>query len=195
MSIVTDDLLWERMNRAVETIRQRLERAAAALDAAGIPYAVVGGNAVAIYVGLVDRGAVRTTRDVDFLLRRDDLARATAVLERVGFESAQSFGVNMFLDGPDALPSEAIHIVFAGEKVKADDPLANPDVTESERPTTFQVLTLAALVRMKLTSFRLKDQVHLQDLVRVGLVDATWCDRFPMVLAERLRGIVANPNA
>jgi hypothetical protein len=195
MSTVTNDLLWERMNRAVEAIRQRLERAAAALDAAGIPYAVVGGNAVAIYVGLVDRGAVRTTRDVDFLLRRDDLARATAVLERAGFESAESFGVTLFLDGPDALPSEAIHIVFAGEKVKADDPLANPDVTESERPTTFQVLTLAALVRMKLTSFRLKDQVHLQDLVRVGLVDASWCDRFPAALAERLRGIVANPNA
>jgi len=195
MSTVTDDLLWERMNRAVETIRQRLERAAAALDSAGIPYAVVGGNAVAIYVGLVDRGAVRTTRDVDLLLRRDDLERATAALEKAGFAAAESFGVTMFLDGPKALPSEAVHIVFAGERVKADDPLASPDVAESERPTTFQVLTLEALVRMKLTSFRLKDQVHLQDLVRVGLVDATWCDRFPTVLAERLRGIVANPNA
>ena len=195
MSTVTNDLLWERMNRAVEAIRQRLERAAATLDAAGIPYAVVGGNAVAIYVGLVDRGAVRTTRDVDFLLRRDDLARATAALEKAGFAAAESFGVTMFLDGPDALPSESVHIVFAGEKVKADDPLANPDVAESQRPTTFQVLTLEALVRMKLTSFRLKDQVHLQDLVRVGLVDASWCDRFPAVMAERLRGIVANPDA
>jgi hypothetical protein len=195
MSAVTNDLLWERMNRAVEAIRQRLERAAAALDAASIPYAVVGGNAVAIYVGLVDRGAVRTTRDVDFLLRRDDLTQATIALESEGFAATDSFGVTMFLDGPNALPSEAIHIVFAGEKVKTDDPLANPDVIESERPTTFQVVTLEALVRMKLTSFRLKDQVHLQDLVRVGLVDASWCDRFPAALAERLRGIVANPNA
>ncbi len=195
MSVVSNDVLWERMSRAVEAIRQRLERAAAALDAAGIPYAVVGGNAVAVHVGLVDRGAVRTTRDVDVLLRREDLARATIALEQSGFHATESFGVTMFRDGPAALPSESVHVVFAGEHVKPDDLLPSPDVVESARPTSFQVLTLEALVRMKLTAFRLKDQVHLQDLVRVGLVDETWCDRFPAVLAERLREIVANPNA
>ena len=40
---------------------------AAALNQAGIPYAVVGGNAVASWVATVDAGAVRNTRDVDLL--------------------------------------------------------------------------------------------------------------------------------
>jgi hypothetical protein len=68
MSSITNDALWGRRTGAVEAIRQRLDRAAAALDGAGIPYAAVGGNAVAVHVGLVDRGAVRNTRDIDLLL-------------------------------------------------------------------------------------------------------------------------------
>jgi len=47
---------------------------------------------------------------------------------------------------------------------------------------------------MKLVAFRLKDQVHLQDMTRLGLIDATWPERFPDVLAERLRQILANPD-
>ena len=53
---------------------------------------------------------------------------------------------------------------------------------------------LEALVRMKLVAFRLKDQVHLQDMTRLGLIDATWPARFPDVLADRLRQILANPD-
>jgi hypothetical protein len=183
------------MTRAVESIRQRLERAAAVLDTAGIPYAVVGGNAVAVWVGMVDRGSVRNTRDVDVLLRRADLPAATAALEQAGFVPARTFGVTMFLDGPDAKPSESLHIVFAAEKVQPDYTLAAPDVSEAQRPTTFSVLSLEALVRMKLTSFRLKDRVHVQDLIGVGLVDASWCERLPAELAGRLQELIDNPDA
>jgi hypothetical protein len=124
------------MVRAVEKVRDRLLRAAAALEKAGIPYAVIGGNAVAVWVGMVDRGAVRNTRDVDLLLRRGDLAMATPALEAAGFVAAKSFGVTMFLDGPDAKPSESLHIIFAGEKVQNDYTAAAPDVTAAERPTS-----------------------------------------------------------
>ena len=41
------ELVLERMVRAVEKVRERLLRATAALDAAGVLYAVIGGNAVA----------------------------------------------------------------------------------------------------------------------------------------------------
>ena len=58
---------WERMIRAVEKVRERLMRATAALEAAGIPYAVAGGNAVAAWVSRVDEAAVRNTQDVDIL--------------------------------------------------------------------------------------------------------------------------------
>jgi hypothetical protein len=195
MSSISNDLLWQRMTSAVEAVRNRLERACAALDAASVEYAVVGGNAVAVWVGMIDQGAVRNTRDVDILLRRGDLERATQALAAAGFVPVQSFGVTMFLDGPDARPSDSVHIVFSGEKVQANYLLPAPDVAEAERPTVFRVLSLESLVRMKLTSFRLKDRVHLQDLIAVGLVNATWLERLPTELADRLRELLANPNA
>ena len=64
---------WERALLAAEKVKERLRRATRALDSAGVPYAVAGGNAVAEWVGRVDEDAVRTTRDVDLLLRRSDL--------------------------------------------------------------------------------------------------------------------------
>src|SRR4029434_11005790 len=76
---------WDRMIRAVEKVRERLLRAVAALRAAGVPYAVAGGNAVAAWVSRVDEAAVRNTRDVDILLRREDLPAATEAMQRAGF--------------------------------------------------------------------------------------------------------------
>jgi hypothetical protein len=40
------------------------------------------------------------------------------------------------------------------------------------------VLSLEALVRMKLTSFRDKDRTHLRDMLEVELIDETWTKRF-----------------
>jgi hypothetical protein len=93
------DIAWERLVTAVEKVRERLRRAANALEQAGIPYAVIGGNAIAAWVGEVDETAVRNTRDVDFLLRRADLERAKTTLAAVGFHYRVSSGITMFLDG------------------------------------------------------------------------------------------------
>src|SRR5213595_2362149 len=76
---------WERMIRAVEKVRERLRRVVAALQAANVPYALVGGNAVAAWVSRVDETAVRNTQDVDILLRRTDLPSAKAALAKAGF--------------------------------------------------------------------------------------------------------------
>src|SRR5262245_31796328 len=57
----------ERMDRAVETVRDRLLRATAALERAGISYAVIGGHAVAAWVSRVDPLLARYTRDVDIV--------------------------------------------------------------------------------------------------------------------------------
>src|SRR5947208_1546754 len=64
----------ERMFHAVEKVRERLLRATAALDDAGVPYAVIGGHAVAAWVSKVDEALVRNTQDVDLLVRRRNLA-------------------------------------------------------------------------------------------------------------------------
>src|ERR1700693_2100729 len=162
---------WERALMAAEKVKERLRRATKALDAAGVPYAVAGGNAVAEWVARVDEGAVRNTRDVDLLVRRTDLPAARTALEAAGFVYHQLLDVDRFIDGPQGRPSEAVHILFAGEKVRPDYQHASPDLDESERAAEFQVLTLPALVRMKLIANRRKDQVHVLDLIGVGLTD------------------------
>jgi hypothetical protein len=183
----------DRMVRAVEKVRERLLKAVGALEAAGIPYAVAGGNAVAAWVSTVDEAAVRNTRDVDMMLRRADLERARTALEGVGFFYRHTAGLDVFLDGPDSSVRDAVHIVFANEMVRPHEPAANPELTESERADEFVVLSLEALVRIKLTAYRDKDRTHLRDLIEVGLVDRSWIDRLPKPLAVRLQAILDDP--
>jgi hypothetical protein len=179
---------------AVERVRDRLSRATAALEAANIPYAVIGGNAVAVWVATVDAAAVRNTQDVDILLRRGDMPAARQALEAAGFIYQEVAGVELFLDGPDSTPRDAVHVLFAQEKVRAYYTSETPDVSESEKPKDFRVLNLEALVRMKLTSFRRKDQVHLQDMLEMGLIDASWTSRLPPELGARLQHLIDTPE-
>jgi hypothetical protein len=188
------EVSWERMSNAIEKVRQRLLRAARALDQAGVPYAVAGGNAVAAWVSRVDEAAVRNTQDVDILLRRADLPAAAKALAGNGFVFRHVAGMDMFLDGPEAKARDAVHIVFAAEKVRPDYTAPAPDVSESEETETFRLLSLDALVRMKLTSFRDKDRVHLRDLMDVGLVDDGWLERIPAALRARLQTLLDNPE-
>jgi hypothetical protein len=185
---------WERMARGVEKVRARLLRAAAALEQAGIPYAVVGGNAVAAWVSRVDEAAVRNTRDVDLLIRRADFDRVREALERAGFTYRHAARVDMFLDGVAASARDAVHLVFAGEKVRADYVAPAPDTAAAELAPGFRVVTLEGLVQMKLTSFRDRDRTHLRDLIEVGLLDETWPARYPPLLAERLQALLDDPE-
>ena len=184
----------DRMVAAVERVRDRLLRSTRTLATAGVPYAVAGGNAVAAWVSRVDTAAVRNTQDVDILIRREDLDRARAALESAGFVYHHVAGVDVFLDGPDAKPRDGVHVVFAGEKVRAHEPAANPDVSESEDDALFRVLSLEALVRIKLTAFRDKDRTHIRDMLEVGLIDSTWLVKLPPELARRLQLILDDPN-
>jgi hypothetical protein len=179
---------------AAEGVKRRLLRATAALDMAGVAYAVIGGNAVAVWVGQVDPAAIRLTADVDLLLRRADLELAKAAMTAAGFTYHETLGVHMFLEGPQASARDAIHVLMAGEKVREDYLVPAADVSESEPGKAFRVLRLDALVRMKLTSFRRKDQVHIQDMIGVGLIDASWVKRFPPELAARLQELLDDPN-
>lgn len=179
---------------AVERVRQRLLKSSAALRAAGVPYAIAGGHAVALWVARVDEAAARTTQDVDILIRRHDLDAARAAMEAAGFVYQEIAGVDMFLDSADAGPRHAVRVVFANEKVRPHEPMANPDVDESEEAELFRVLSLEALVRIKLTAFRDKDRTHLRDLIGVELIDASWLDRLPQVLGDRLRQILESPE-
>jgi hypothetical protein len=185
---------WERTVRAVEAVKNRLLRATSALKDAGIDFAVVGGNAVAAWVGQIDQSAVRFTQDVDLLIRRSDLDAVTRALEAIGFQYRRSSGIDMFLDGPNAKARDAIHVIFAGERVRPDYAWLAPDVLDSDDFDQFRVLRLEPLIFMKLTSFRDKDRTHLRDMIDVGLIDDSWCCRLPAELSVRLKGLIDTPD-
>src|ERR1700749_2833384 len=93
---LTEELL-DRMVLAVENVRKRLLRSTAALEAAKIPYAVIGGNAVAAWVSTIDPGAARNTVDVDIMINRDDLPAVKLAMEGAGFHHYELMDVHMFL--------------------------------------------------------------------------------------------------
>lgn len=96
---------------------------------------------------------------------RDPLrARLTANVDR------HVAGVDMLTDAATPRARSAVHLVFLDEKVRTEyaEPVpASPPVKTREG---ILLATVADLVRMKLTSYRLKDRVHIQDLDAVGLI-------------------------
>jgi hypothetical protein len=188
------DALWDRIESAVERVKDRLRRVTRSLNAANIPYAVIGGNAVQHWVSQVDESVVRNTQDVDIILNESDLEKAIPILESVGFIFRRAAGVTMFLDGPNAKARDAVQVVFAGQKVRAEYAEAVPEIDQFEWIEDARTLPFDRLITMKLTSFRRKDQVHLLDMISIGLIDATWLNRFSPELKLRLQELLEDPD-
>ena len=184
----------DRMVRAVEAVKERLLRATKALELANVSYAVVGGHAIGLWVSRVDDAAVRNTRDVDLLVRREDLGKVIKAMEPAGFFYRHTGAMHLMLDGENGKARDAVHLIFANEKVRPDEPVANPDVGLSEKTESFRVLSLEPLVQIKLTAYRDKDRMHLRDLLDVGLIDQSWVPRFPAELAARLQHLIDHPE-
>lgn len=190
----TGEALWQRIERAVEVVKDRLRRVTRALNAANIPYAVIGDNAVQHWVSQVDESVVRATRDVDIILNEVDLERAIPALAAEGFIYRRSAGVTMFLDGPEAKARDAVHVIFAGKKVREEYPEPVPDIDQYELIEDARTLPFERLVTMKLTSFRRKDQVHIMDMISIGLIDESWLARLSPVLSSRLQELLSDPD-
>lgn len=192
---------WERMSEGIEKVKDRLRRAAGALEGAGIEYAVIGGNAVAAWVSRVDDSVVRNTRDVDMLVRRADMPLIIPAMQRAGFihRTVSILGgkghIEMFLDGPGAKARDGVHLIFADEKVNDEAIEPSPAVSDVD-PThpDFRLIGLLALVTMKLTSYRDKDRVHLRDMMEIGQLDASWLPRVPPSLRQRLQDLLDDPD-
>ncbi len=186
----------ERLDKAVETVAERVRRVTAVLEQHQVPHEVIGGLAVAAWVAKVDPGAIRFTRDVDLVIRRQDLDRAKAALEEIGFRFRHVAGVSMFVDQVKPSAREGVHLVFENEKVRPVDAYPVPAIVEDPPRARegYCIAPLEALVRMKLISFRRKDQVHLDDLLEMKLITPELEKALPPDLRERLEQLKRTPG-
>jgi len=167
-----------------------MQAVAAGLSAAGGPYAIVGGNAINYWVATKNQYATVTTRDVDILARREDLDRICAVMADLKFDRADLRKLVMFVSPDEPDRRSGVHMLWANELVRPSYLAPSPDPDESiVTADGRRVVSLAAIVRMKLTSLRSKDRVHLELLLSVGLIGSQIRESLPPPLAERLAEI------
>jgi hypothetical protein len=154
--------------------------------ASGLEYRVIGGLAVYLYVEAADPDAGRLTRDIDIIIRREDLKKIAEAAKAFGLEHRHVAGTDMLVQAAGPSARRAVHLVFAREKVRPDYPEAAPDLTAGCMLRGIRLIPLVDLVRMKLTSFRAKDEAHLKDLDQAGLITPEIEGSLAGVLRERL---------
>jgi hypothetical protein len=184
----------ERAWAAAEKVKQQLKQVVVALNHAGFPYAVIGGNAVAEWVKQLDDGADRCTRDVDILIRRSDEHQVKALLDQMCLVGHARRRGDAFLRGDARLPRNTVYLLFECEKFQPVDDFALPPLSRRVELNGMMIMGLHELVEMKLTAFRTIDRVHIRDLMDVGQIDATWPARFPPKLATRLQEVLDDPQ-
>ena len=166
MEVLVNAFFEKRVNDLLD-LALLIERA---FSAAGLEYRVAGGLAAYLHAESREPDSGRLTRDVDIAVRREDLAKIARAVEPFGLEHRHAAGLDMLVqkDAPSA--RRAVHLVFAGEKVRPDYLEPAPPLGPAHIIQGLRILPLEDLVRMKLTSFRLKDQTHLKDLDELGLI-------------------------
>jgi len=190
---IVGEELWARMERAVEKVNERLRKTVRILEDAKVPYAVVGGHAVRAWVAQVDEAALRTTQDVDILVRPNDFPAMKDAMIAAGFHHRKTLALDMFVEHPDASARDAVHVVFVGKIERAGDN-PNPDIEPLSRSNDFQTVQLETLVFMKLNAHRDKDRVHLRDMISLGLIDQTWPKKYQEPLRSRLIDLLNDPD-
>ncbi len=157
-----------------------------AFDAAGLEYRVVGGLATDLYVEEAEQDAGRLTKDIDLAVRRTDLERIKQAVEPFGLCYQHVKGVDMLVQAEQPSARRAVHLLFAGEKVRPDAVEATPQLGPPRIVRGIRLTPIADLVRMKLTSFRARDEAHIKDLDEAGLITPDVETGLSPVLAERL---------
>ncbi|MFN5104107.1 MAG: hypothetical protein ACK5GJ_15045 [Planctomycetota bacterium] len=190
---IVGEELWARMERAVEKVNERLRKTVRILEDAKVPYAVVGGHAVRAWVAQVDEAALRTTCDVNIMVRPSDFPAMKDAMLAAGFHHRNVSDLEMFVEHPEASARDAVHVVLVGKIERAGDS-PNPDFEPLARANDFQTVRLETLVFMKLNANRDKDRVHLRDMISLDLIDRSWPERYPEPLRSRLIEVLNDPD-
>lgn len=167
-------------------------RVEAAFAAAGLEYRLVGGLAAYLYVEEAEPDAGRLTRDIDILVRREDVERIARAVEPFGLQYRHVAGIDMLVQTGEPSARRAVHLIFTREKVRPEYAEAAPDMGACRTVKGVRLVPLADLVHMKLTSFRIKDQVHLKDLDEAGLITSDIEAKLSPALRTRLASVRAN---
>jgi hypothetical protein len=178
--------------KRVEQLFELAERVERAFSSAGLEYRVVGGLAAYLYVEEKEPDAGRLTKDIDIVVRREDLAKISQAVEPFGLQHRHVAGVDMLVQTGAPSARRAVHLIFAGEKVRRDYPEAAPELGAYRIIRQTRLVPLADLIRMKLTSFRLIDQAHVKDLDRFGLITPEVESSLSALLRERLGQVRAH---
>lgn len=174
---------FEKRVKQLFDLAELLDRA---LSEAGIEYRIVGGLAAYLYVEQQEPDAGRLTRDIDVTVRREDLERIGRAVQPYGLVYRHIAGVDMLVQSDAPSARRAVHLVFAGEKVREEYPEPAPALGASHRIRGVSLMPLPDLIRMKLTSFRAKDEAHIKDLDEAGLITPAIEASLSAVLLERL---------
>src|SRR4051812_45394533 len=106
------NLLFES---AMYSLMDELERIVKLLAQANVPFAVIGGMAVnAHLLDSQERSRTFVTKDIDLLIRRDDLPRIVPAAEAAGYSPRKRMGGFMLIRARQQ-PAEAVPLVFVGE--------------------------------------------------------------------------------
>ncbi len=172
--------------KRVEQLFDLAARVEAAFASAGLDYRVVGGLATYLYVEDALPDAGRLTRDIDIAVRRDDVAKIAAAVAPFGLRHRHMAGEDMLLESGEPAARRAVHLIFTGEKVRPEYSETVPEFSGCRVIKGVRLVPLIDLVRMKLTSFRAKDETHLKDMDEAGLITHEIEARLSEVLCARL---------
>jgi hypothetical protein len=147
---------------------------ASLLTRAGVPYALIGGHAVNVWL------EPRFTADVDVTVQANaaDLTRLRAVLGAAGYTIAREHGGDL-PSGPDF-----VRFVSSASSVTLEVQAAKTEFQREviRRATsvggTVRVATPEDLIVMKLIANRAKDRADLEGLVRLPAVDWDYVERW-----------------
>jgi len=171
-----------------------LHRIAVPLMAEDVAHEVIGGLAVLIHVEEAAPEHSVLTRDVDLMIQRSDLERVKEIAARHGFRFRHTAGLDMLIFGPAESARNAVHLIFSGEKVRPQQAVPNPPI-HAQRKTILGsevfVIPVPDLVRMKLSSYRDKDRVHIRSMDAAGLIGPEIEESLPAGLQARLGHIRA----
>jgi hypothetical protein len=173
----------------VEQLFERIQQLHSLLTGAGVPYRIVGGLAVFIHVSERDPLRARLTSDVDAAVHREHLPAIIEAARQAGWIYRHVGGVDMLVEAEQPKARSAVHLIYLNEKVRPNYSEPVPASPPAKTQEGVFLASVADLVRMKLTSYRLKDRVHIQDLDGVGLISSEIEEQLPDLLKQRLAEI------